>query len=334
MQTHRTRNVFFAYSWDVLTSDIYTKQIYPALNEKYPDKRWAIRSGSRSTTSPKLQGQIEEFRNQNKQLFEIFARNILLSDIFIADVTSLNPNVLLELGIAIRLNKNVLIVSGISTEKMPFDLKGFNIQFYESIDALKHIIFRYLETFLDIKEMDFDTKVPGSHFSIADGIVSSPEVTIADGSHDFAFRIQHLTLPRMKDVKVRVKFRIKRYFQPDNWFGFLFRSEEENGHYEPVSRGSLLVNSRVEKTTDITLFPGNLVLKREQTNQSHNKIDFHTLEVTLTDNYIKITVDNSEFDYYPVNLVEFGHLYLACYQCDVEYKELEVLNIDTVSEIT
>lgn len=110
------RSIFLAYSWDNLTKTIYKK-----IAEKLK-KEWDIRSGSESHTLPQLRGKIEQFKNQNRQLFEIFVKNIKSSDVFIADVTTQNPNVMLELGIAINLNKNILILSGIPSSKLPFDI--------------------------------------------------------------------------------------------------------------------------------------------------------------------------------------------------------------------
>src|SRR5260221_14271176 len=117
----RARSIFFAYPWDSLTANIYTNEIIPDIHQRYKSIKWNVRVGASSFTLPPTLGKIEEFRNQNKQLFEIFAKNIQLSDVFIADITTFNPNVLMELGIAIKHNKNVLIVSGISNDKLPFD---------------------------------------------------------------------------------------------------------------------------------------------------------------------------------------------------------------------
>ena len=183
--------------------------------------------------------------------------------------------------------------------------------------------------------MSFESKTKGSYFPVSSGEIKAPPATVL-GSQDGAFRIVSvpIPIPRMKDTKISVKFRITNYHTDDNWFGFLMRSVEENGGYEPVYFGSLLINSRVVGSTDITLFPGNVVLKSENTNQKHNKSDYRLLEVVLDDNYIKVSGDIKSFEFQPINLNNFGHLYLACYQCEVEYKDLEILNIDTITEST
>ncbi|SRR5258708_1741740 len=333
-QPHRTRNIFLAYSWDTLTRSIYMSIISPAIHTQYKNVVWNIRSGGESITLPKHIGQIEEFRNQNKQLFEVFAKNILLSDIFIADVTTLNANVLLELGIAINMNKNVLILSGVSVDKLPFDLKGFPIQIYKSTEDLQKKIFDYLDTFLGIKDMSFSSKTKGSYFVVPSGEVKAPPETINTGSQEGAFRIVRVpvTIPQMKDTKVRIQYKITKFHDNSNWFGFMFRSDEENGHYEPVYRGSLLVNARVQGNTDITLFPGNTVLMEgKNTHSPHDTTNYQALEIILEDNYIKVIGDKNSIEFEPINLVNFGYLYLACYQCEVEFKELEILNIDTTS---
>lgn len=83
----------------------------------------------------------EEDNQQN--ILKDIIQSIFDSDIIIANLTGLNPNVFYELGIAHTLNKKVIIITeDIST--LPFDLKSYRakeysthfVKFVELIDAL------------------------------------------------------------------------------------------------------------------------------------------------------------------------------------------------------
>ena len=54
---------------------------------------------------------------------ETLHREIRSAVICVADITTLNPNVMYELGYAIAAGKDVVLVSGPATEKFPFDIQ-------------------------------------------------------------------------------------------------------------------------------------------------------------------------------------------------------------------
>lgn len=88
----------------------------------------------------------EEDNQQN--ILKDIVQAIYDSDIIIANLTGLNPNVFYELGIAHTLNKKVIIITeDIST--LPFDLKSYRakeysthfVKFAELIDALNKYMY-------------------------------------------------------------------------------------------------------------------------------------------------------------------------------------------------
>lgn len=327
---NRKRSIFFAYEWSPPFA-----QFYKTIAQPYK-KSWDIRIGPNITTTPKLSGDIEKYRNRNKQLFDLFARNIQESNIFIADITTVNPNVMLELGIAIKLNKNILVVSGASNEKTPFNIKGVEIEFYKSFEELRKKIREHIKMYVKIKDMDFSDKVPGNYFVIPSGKETSDPQTIIDGSVDSrSFRIIELfpKMEKMRDTKLRVSYRIIKSYDQSDWFGFMFRSKEHKGAFEPVNYGSIMVNARVNGNTDVTLYPGQIIPRAGKTHKPHDKINFRYLEVTLDNEYIKVCGDDGCFEFEPLGNINFGFLYLVCFRCEVEYKDLKILNIDTTSEI-
>ena len=328
----RKRSIFFAYEWSTLFINFYKKLI------NLYKKDWDVLYGPNSTTQPEIKGKIEKFKNKNKQLFDLFVKNIQKSSIFIADVTTNNPNVLLELGIAIKLNKNILVVSGAGSDKLPFNIRGIEIEYYKSSSDLSRIIRNYIAMFKKIKNMPFSKKRTGINFSIKKGIINASDKSISSGTDDQAgkvFRIVHLPIPlnKIKDINLKVKYRILEKHRNDDWFGFMFRSAEEKGAFEPIHHGSVLINARWNGITEITIYPGQIISKKGITHDQHDGINFRSLEILFDNEYVKISGDKSSYEFDSLTNTSFGYLYIVCFRTKVEYKDLEIINTDTTSEI-
>ncbi len=65
---------------------------------------------------------------------------MLRSSFVIAELTTLNPNVLYELGLAHMLEKDCIILTAQPPEELPFDIKHFSVMPYKSDDDLKGIL--------------------------------------------------------------------------------------------------------------------------------------------------------------------------------------------------
>lgn len=326
------RNIFIAYEWSAPFGEVYKKII-----KKYQND-WNIRYGSNSVTIPPMEGEFEKFRLRNKQLFDLFVNNIQKSDIFIADVTTNNPNVLIELGIALKLNKNLLVLSGSGKEKTPFNIKGIEIEYYENYKELEKKISDYLSIYLKIKNMNFSQRISGNYFFIQNGKISATEKSILSGHVENAaeaYRIVHLpiNIPRMRDCKIKVEYKIIRKWNSSDWFGFMFRSAEEKGGFEPNKEGSILVNARANGKTDITIYPGLIIPKFGITHEPHNGKSYRTIEVHLDNRHIDVIGDKSSYEYNLLSNTNFGFIYIVCFRSEVEYKNLEIINTDTTSEI-
>jgi len=82
------------------------------------------------------------------QLFDMKAvfERIMLSQIFVADITGLNPNVLIELGCAAGAQKTTLLLTQ-RVEEVPFDLRSFRVLPYKyTPDGLATLSPRLAET--------------------------------------------------------------------------------------------------------------------------------------------------------------------------------------------
>jgi hypothetical protein len=333
IKPNRKQSIFFAFPWNTLT-----RQQYSLTAEYLKNNGWNIYLGADMVSPELLVSEMENYRESSKQLFHRFVDNLKKSDLVIADITSLNPNVMIEVGIAIDLHKNILLLSGDSASKLPFDISGFQIKFYSKATDIKQIINKFIDGYLSIKQMSFEDKPDGNYFSVPEGIITCDDKAFGlDRSHMVdLYRITdipELTLPRMKDLKIGVEFKIEKYGDPSDWFGFMFRSAENTGKYEPLFHGSVLVNSRVNGRTDITMYPGESIPRHKSTNLHHDGNTYQFLEIELDERTITVTGNNGSIQYDAVNLLNFGYLYLATYRTKTSFKNLRILNTTTVSEV-
>ena len=65
---------------------------------------------------------------------------ILRSSFIIAEVTSINPNVFYELGLAHMLEKDCIILTQIHVSEIPFDINRIRAEHYKTDDELKNIL--------------------------------------------------------------------------------------------------------------------------------------------------------------------------------------------------
>lgn len=65
---------------------------------------------------------------------------LLRSAFVVAEVTTLNPNVFYELGLAHMLEKDCIIVTGTPISKIPFDINRIRAEHYDSDQQLVGIL--------------------------------------------------------------------------------------------------------------------------------------------------------------------------------------------------
>jgi hypothetical protein len=66
------------------------------------------------------------------------------TDLVIADITSTNPNVMLEVGMALAMSKRVLLLSRGRARDLPIDLSAHQVAVYDDVDSVR----RYLDLWL------------------------------------------------------------------------------------------------------------------------------------------------------------------------------------------
>ena len=146
--------VFLAFPYDAATGPMY-RRIADALAKRYSDRfRFLVGIREVIPTSPR-DLTIQTFKSQNNDLLKQFRNNVRASDIIVADLTNNNPNVHVELGIALTLNKNILRVSSRSLAEVGSDVRGYEVISYQDEEVLTKRIDDYLKTFLEIKDLPF-----------------------------------------------------------------------------------------------------------------------------------------------------------------------------------
>jgi nucleoside 2-deoxyribosyltransferase len=76
-------------------------------------------------------------------------RTAVESDVIVAEITPVNANVFYELGYAHALDKPTILLARRDTEKLPFDISGYRVIFYDDTIRGKRDIEATLEMHLD-----------------------------------------------------------------------------------------------------------------------------------------------------------------------------------------
>ena len=113
--------LFFAIPFDSATKNLY-ERVCQTIRDQYPNITTVI--GNREVGPSQRHSDIASFKAQNRELTKQFVHQIRDADIIVADLTHNNPNVHVELGIALVENKNILRVTGRSVTELGFDIRN------------------------------------------------------------------------------------------------------------------------------------------------------------------------------------------------------------------
>lgn len=226
----KDKRIFGAFKWNA-----YVMAMYEDIFEKIKDiYGWEAQYGSKYSLKVDENwkndikpAEIEEFINRNKQLYEIFVKGISSCDLFIADITNHNPNVLLELGIAIQMDKNILVVTSQDVKDMPFDIRGYEAKKYNSKAELYDIIEKEIKIFDMIRNQTFES----GKFIENKRYQSTQSGILADKQ---AIKIENV--PKLKNLRIKLDFKFK-YSTNHNydWFGVHLRSQRDSGFFSELA---------------------------------------------------------------------------------------------------
>jgi len=212
--------LFMAISFDSATRAMYYR-VREYIRREFPSI--AVVIGTVEVGPSPQYSEIETFRAQNRQLNDQFERQIMRSDVVLADLTHNNPNVHFELGLALAANKNILRVTGRSVTELGFDIRNLDVHQYADEAALIQRIAEYLKMFLRIKRLEVAPASGDLYRRVA-----SP---IQLRAYDSQLAVQEaVTAPAtveplaFRDGAVRATFELLRVQSDEDWFGVLFRA--------------------------------------------------------------------------------------------------------------
>lgn len=318
LQIQTKRKLFVACPFDVYIRSMY-EDIYPLL---FND--WDIKSGPNVWKEDKESAELEEFIHRNKALFSIFVKAINECEFFIADVTGAKANVMLELGIAIQLNKNILIVTSEDFRNLPFDISEFAAKKYTDKKQLIEIIKREISLYKKIKDQTFAKSYDGFHFPFpSEGLLKHGEQL-------------PLKLPKnLKNLKLKLKYKFENVSKDIDWFGV---------HLRALTSGfitSELVYVRQNGLLETDHFPGVSPIIGDQIPNNHvvSSNDFGEIVVLIEENLLLAQTSNRQLKVDSLLRENFGQVILQAWAHDntkegdllVRYKDIEIISLDTIS---
>jgi hypothetical protein len=327
--------VFFAFQFDPATEAMYHTVRNDLLEDKDIRNSFDFLhgfSGRISTTLREVELDIQAFRNQNLQLYDQFRKRILSSDIIVADLTNDNPNVHVELGIALMANKNILRVSGRNAERVASDLRDFPIEQYRNADELKERIERYLKMFLSIKKLELSVNAGSSYqYQFKDDVVIENRQYIhrADLPPRTEAAVNYKEIFEMRDGEMRLKFTFRWADNEESWFGIAFRYTAA----QPWTDGYLLY---IRKNGQMELVGqpdwSRDANRRKQYNERAEG-ELSTLNMRLDGDFLKATLDNDwgnslEVDH--LQIQGYGKVALICLSSSVSVNSVETVKRDTI----
>ena len=314
------RSLFIARPWDTSMAEIY-KQVNTTLAVD-----WDIQDGPRTIKEDQAHGDRETFISRNKQLYEKIVSGIQKSDIFIADVTNDNANVMIELWIAIQLNKNVIIVTGQAIHRLPFDIQGFKADEYGNVENLISIIKDQLSIYLEIKKQNFDKYFPENYTSIKEGSLTANNAVIPI----------KLSKP-IKNLRLRLEYKFINVSDDQDWLGIHLRASPVS--VQPSELVYVRKNGSLEVVTLPTGRPAPVPGKDKENNNNRMSDGFTRLELILDGNKLLAATSDKELLDDSTQLESFGSIYLQANghnqekreDLSIEYRNVEIISLDTIN---
>lgn len=313
----KTRKLFFAIPFDSATFNQY-EHISVQIRNKYADITTVI--GNKQIGPSPQYSDIATFKAQNRELNEQFVKQISEADIVIADLTNNNPNVHVELGIALDKSKNIFRVTGRDLSNVGFDVRNLETLPYKNQEHLLNAITTYLDMFFKIKNLPFQDEYEGLYRKL-----SAPE-RLKAFQPDSVERVALLDLASdlsLRDGAVRVRFRILRSRTPADWFGVCFRV----AGLLPWE-GCHMVYVRQNGQVDAAVYPGPKLLYRHQIDR--NMEEEQELMIEFENDALSVQTKGVNFKTETLTHQRAGRVVLVALSSDVEITSAEVISRDTI----
>jgi nucleoside 2-deoxyribosyltransferase len=306
--------LFFAIPFDSATKNLYN-HICRRIRKQYPAVTTVV-GNQEVGPSPKY-SDFASFKAQNRELTKQFVAQIMDADIVIADLTHNNPNVHVELGIALTKNKNILRVTGRSVSELGFDIRNLEVRLYKDEAQLAKTIMAYLDTFLKIKQIPISKEFTPLY-------CEEPVVPLQLRARQTGFQIQSNCPPDflIRDGAVQVDFEILGARTPDDWFGIYFRAGAS-----PIM-GSHLVYVRQSGMIEIAVYPGPRVIEASSTGQPI--VGRQLLLIQFENNQLELQMGNEQLRTDKLSHQTAGRVLPAAWYADVDVHSAQMICRDTI----
>lgn len=293
-----SHKLFFAIPFDSATKNMYDN-ICMKIKEQFPTTTTVI--GNQEIGPSQKYSDIASFKAQNQELMRQFVHQIRNADIVIADLTNNNPNVHIELGIALIENKNILRVTGRPVTELGFDIRGLEVHQYKNETQLTTTIIDYLNIFFEIKKLPISNQYPQLYFKAPTpielrAISNKPNEPKLDAPsvcpNDF----------RIRDGAIRVGANILM--------------------------GSYLVYVRQTGSLEVVVYPGIQILQTDSIGQSLSGRQVLTIEIE--NDYLEAHIGKAQLKIRNLSHQVVGHVHPAALNTNVDVHSFEIINRDTI----
>jgi hypothetical protein len=312
MKTQHT--LFFAIPYDSATYKMY-ERIRDRICTDYESVSVVI--GNQEVGPSPEYSKIATFKAQNRELNEQFVAQIRSADIVVADLTHNNPNVHIELGIALTQNKNIFRVTGRSITELGFDIRNLEVYRYGDEEELEKKICDYLEIFFKIKDLPLSNDYPSLYAK-----EPRPIKLCAFGETEIKFESNIREDYVLRDGGVEIEFEFIKADTEDNWFGLFFRA----GSHPFI--GSHLVLLRNSGEVKHVVFPG--------AREDHILANIpafsgrQSIFVQFENNTLAFTIGAETFWSDGLSLQTAGRLFCAARGADVKVHSAKAISRDTI----
>lgn len=330
-------SIFFAIPFDALVKNTY-ECIKDELIEKFKKKNIKIIINIGVEKYP--DGELQTFKEKNGYLFNQFVDHIRNADIIVADLTNNNPNVNIEIGVALSFNKNVLRLQGRDFIEVGSDIRDREIQKYTNRTDLVENIYNYIVKFDRIKNLNFDNvnKEDKNIYYYDDDKqkieIPRPLQPINRGNDSAPPTALELKLPDIRDFVIRIEFEIVKDFKDDHWFGVAFRKRNPF-----IFNDEIIAYCRSNGKVGAAEYPYNL-LDFNYVNNAHEEIIFdknktaRTMDIEVEGDMVKIINAENRKSTKGKKVIgnnSFGKMYLMVWNANAICYKYEIICRDTVN---
>lgn len=309
----REHRIFFALPFDSATRAMYGR-VTEAVRKRFPTVTTVI--GTQEVGPSPRYSRIASFKAQNRDLVGQFVQQIRQADVVVADLTHNNPNVHVELGIALTENKNILRVTGRAVTELGFDIRNLEVRGYRDEGMLTKSIIEYLRTFFGIKGLSLSPKHGNLYRQLA-----TPALLLGRGRE---FDLSPFTPAPyiLRDGAIRVAFELHAARSSEDWFGVYFRAGEN-----PLL-GSHLIYCRQNGAVEVAVYPGPRVVSVFPGNGPVP--GRRTLLIEFENDALQVRIGRERYSFGELSHQTAGSICLATWRAEATVHSAEAISRDTI----